>query len=201
MDSSPSALSASSPLELTSPLPPYNEDGTHPCLPIGFRFCPTGDVVIRHFVRNKVLGAPLPINPIKEIDVYLFEPEELPITMSNGDEIWMYFFVYMAEENSDRSTPKGYWKLDVSDEPIKDSDTKEIIGLKNTFIYYRKELGPNGRYKTNWTMQEFQATNIENLKDPKMKNWVICKIETVIPQEYEVKVSKKGKMSNRVHKQ
>lgn len=78
MDSSSSTLSSPFDFELPSPLPPYNEDGTHPCLPIGFRFCATGDVVIRHFVSNKVLGAPLPINPIKEIDVYLFEPDELP---------------------------------------------------------------------------------------------------------------------------
>ncbi|ONK78453.1 uncharacterized protein A4U43_C02F18940 [Asparagus officinalis] len=156
MDSSSSsspAVPSSPPSKSPSPLLPYNEDGTHPCLPLGFLFHPTGDVVIRHFLRNKVLGAPLPINPIKEIDVYLFEPDELPITISDSDERWMYFFVYMTEENSDRSTPKGYWKLDVSDELIKDPDTKEIIGLKNTFIYYRKELGPNGRYKIKWTMQ------------------------------------------------
>ncbi|ONK57916.1 uncharacterized protein A4U43_C09F5590 [Asparagus officinalis] len=195
MDSSPAVpSSSSSPSKLPSPLPPFNEDGTHPCLPWpGLRFHPAGDVVIRHFVSSKVLGAPLPINPIKEIDVYLFEPDELPVTISDGNERWMYFFMYMTEENSDRSTPKGYWKLDVSDEPIKDPDTKEIIGLKNTFIYYSKELGPNGRYKTNWTMQEFRATNLENLKDPKMKNWVVCKIQTVIPREYESKVSKRGK--------
>jgi len=81
----------------------------------------------------------------------------------------MYFFVYMTEENKERTTPGGYWKLAECNVPVEDENTKEVLALKNSFIYHTRELGPSGRYKTNWTLDEYRIKDEENLKDPKVR--------------------------------
>ena len=91
------------------------------------------------------------------------------VTMSNDTERWMYFFVYMTEENKNHTTPAGYWKVVESDVLIRDENTDEVLGLQNSFTYYTRELGPNGRYKTNWTLEEYRLKDEENLKDPKVR--------------------------------
>lgn len=164
------------------PVSRYNEDGTHPGLPAGFRFCPSAQVIVQQFLAKKVSGTEMPDSPIKELDLYRFDPEQLPITIADGRERWMYFFVFMSDENVDRSTPNGYWKVDEQDVRIKDELTKKVIGFKNSFVWYTNEIGPNRRYKTNWVMDEYRTKGIENHNDPQMKNWVLCKIGIPITQ-------------------
>jgi hypothetical protein len=48
-------------------------------LPIGYRFCPEDDELITHYLKNKLLGRPLSANIIRDIDLYEYDPDELPI--------------------------------------------------------------------------------------------------------------------------
>jgi len=48
-------------------------------LPVGFRFRPTNEEIVNHYLRNKLLGnEELVNNVIAEVDVCKLEPWELP---------------------------------------------------------------------------------------------------------------------------
>ena len=51
---------------------------THPQLPPGFRFHPTDEELVVHYLKRKVQSAPLPVSIIAEVDLYKFDPWELP---------------------------------------------------------------------------------------------------------------------------
>lgn len=50
----------------------------HPQLPPGFRFHPTDEELVVHYLKKKIASVPLPVTIIAEIDLYKFDPWELP---------------------------------------------------------------------------------------------------------------------------
>ena len=50
-------------------------------LPPGFRFHPTDEELIVHYLKNKINWTPLPVHIMAEIDLYKFDPWELPGNM------------------------------------------------------------------------------------------------------------------------
>ena len=51
-----------------------------PCaaLPPGFRFHPTDEELILHYLRKRAAAAPCPAPVIAEVDIYKFDPWDLP---------------------------------------------------------------------------------------------------------------------------
>lgn len=47
-------------------------------LPPGFRFHPTDEELILHYLRNRSASIPCPVDIIAEVDIYKFDPWELP---------------------------------------------------------------------------------------------------------------------------
>ena len=47
-------------------------------LPPGFRFHPTDEELVVHYLRRKVHSAPLPASIIPEVDVFKSDPWDLP---------------------------------------------------------------------------------------------------------------------------
>ena len=69
------------------------EDGTHPGALVGFRFCPSPEDIAQFFLPMKVSGAPMPATPIKEMDVFKYNPEDLPskfviLILTSNNESW-----------------------------------------------------------------------------------------------------------------
>ncbi|KAI4331765.1 hypothetical protein L6164_016722 [Bauhinia variegata] len=56
--------------------------------PPGFKFCPTDQELIYFYLRKKVNNENLPTNPIKEVNIYLYNPEDL----ASKDRSFMMFF-------------------------------------------------------------------------------------------------------------
>jgi len=54
--------------------------GSAPDLPPGFRFHPTDEELVVHYLKKKAASAPLPVAIIAEVDLYKFDPWELPGT-------------------------------------------------------------------------------------------------------------------------
>lgn len=52
--------------------------------PPGFRFYPSDEELIVHYLQNKVTSRPLPATLIAEVDLYKYNPWELP---------GIYFFI------------------------------------------------------------------------------------------------------------
>ena len=47
-------------------------------LPPGFRFHPTDEELIMYYLKNQATSKPCPVSIIPEVDIYKFEPWELP---------------------------------------------------------------------------------------------------------------------------
>lgn len=47
-------------------------------LPPGFRFHPTDEELIVHYLRNQTMSKPCPVSIIPEVDIYKFDPWQLP---------------------------------------------------------------------------------------------------------------------------
>ncbi|XP_052204194.1 NAC domain-containing protein 83-like [Diospyros lotus] len=155
-------------------------------LPPGFRFCPTDEELLLHYLKPKVLSTPLPAAVIPDFDVHKADPWDLPGN-STGEE--RYFFSqteakYPTGNRSNRATGSGYWKATGTDKQIVGSKNKGVVGMKKTLVFYRGKP-PTGT-KTDWVMHEYRlgpagpkaiATLALSLNSSKpVENWVICRI-------------------------
>ncbi|KAH7528154.1 transcription factor JUNGBRUNNEN 1 [Ziziphus jujuba] len=167
-----------------------HEDVDETPLP-GFRFHPTDDELVGFYLRRKVEKKPISIELIKAIDIYKYEPWDLPkATTNSGDKEW-YFFCkrgrkYKNSIRPNRVTGSGFWKATGIDKPVhsQGGEGYRCIGLKKTLVYYRGSAGKGT--KTDWMMHEFRLptgldanTNRPNAKtaDPQEAEiWTLCRI-------------------------
>ena len=108
-------------------------------LPVGFRFNPTDDELVTHFLRNRNLGKPTPFNAVKECDLYgKKEPWEIWDMFSavDGSRVVreLYFFTKLKTYNNgrriDRRVGSGTWK---KEHQLK---TPGLVGVeKSRFTY------------------------------------------------------------------
>ncbi|KAK1294961.1 NAC domain-containing protein 18 [Acorus calamus] len=88
-------------------------------LPPGFRFHPTDEELIVHYLKRKVSSSPLPARFIPDVDLCRFDPWDLP-----GDlERERYFFCvrsakYPNGSRSNRAGVSGYWKATGKDRQV-----------------------------------------------------------------------------------
>ncbi|KAJ0818451.1 putative transcription factor NAM family [Helianthus annuus] len=136
-------------------------------LPPGFRFHPTDEELIVHYLCRKSHSTS---KIIADVDIYKHEPWELPEMAMFGTKEW-YFFTprdrkYPNGSRPNRVTGNGYWKATGADKPIKSkSDT---IGIKKSLVFYAGR-GLKG-IKTNWIMHEYRHA------DSKLDDWVLCRL-------------------------
>ncbi|RZB86197.1 NAC transcription factor 25 [Glycine soja] len=108
-------------------------------LPPGFRFHLSYEELIVHYLRNKVTSSPLPASFIAEIDLYNYNPWELPTLF--GEDEW-YFFTprdrkYPNGMRPNRATTSGYWKPTGTDKPIFTSCGMKSITVKKALVFYK----------------------------------------------------------------
>lgn len=158
----------------------------------GFRFHPTDEELVGFYLQRKVDNKPLKIGLIKQIDMYKFDPWDLPKASSREGEIESYFFCrrgrkYRNSIRPNRVTGSGFWKATGIDKPIYSNGGSACIGLKKTLVYYRGTAGKGT--KTDWMMHEFRLPNSTHinasnatLSNPKSlaaeeaEVWTICRI-------------------------
>ncbi|KAA8523856.1 hypothetical protein F0562_010279 [Nyssa sinensis] len=161
-----------------------------PHLPPGFRFHPTDEELVVHYLKKKAASAPLPVAIIAEIDLYKFDPWELPAKAAFGEQEWYFFSPrdrkYPNGARPNRAATSGYWKATGTDKPILTSDGTQKVGVKKALVFYGGK--PPKGIKTNWIMHEYRLIeNKLNTKPPgsdlgnkkgslRLDDWVLCRI-------------------------
>ncbi|KAK3405208.1 hypothetical protein EUGRSUZ_K01471 [Eucalyptus grandis] len=160
-----------------------------PNLPPGFRFHPTDEELILHYLRKKMTSTPLPVSIIAEVDLYKFDPWELPGKATFGETEWYFFSPrdrkYPNGARPNRSAASGYWKATGTDKIILDSSTGKNLGVKKALVFYQGK--PPKGIKSQWIMHEYRLANSPvpiysdkaiKLKELSMRldEWVLCRI-------------------------
>ncbi|XP_062106625.1 NAC domain-containing protein 100-like [Humulus lupulus] len=148
-------------------------------LPPGFRFHPTDEELITHYLSPKVLNNRFSARAIGEVDLNKCEPWDLPWRAKMGEKEW-YFFCqkdrkYPTGLRTNRATDAGYWKATGKDKEI--FKGKTLVGMKKTLVFY-KGRAPKGE-KSNWVMHEYRLEgkySVYNLSRENKNEWVICRI-------------------------
>ncbi|KAJ6420883.1 hypothetical protein OIU84_028291 [Salix udensis] len=118
-------------------------------LPIGYRFHPTDEELVVHYLKRKVLGLPLPASVIPEFDVFQNNPSSLP-----GDLKEKRYFFCQKKLNGNQA-----------------------VGIRKTLAF--KERNHSFKKTSQWFMHEYclvglatdpKTTQIE------VGDWVACSV-------------------------
>ncbi|KAL5582314.1 hypothetical protein UlMin_014756 [Ulmus minor] len=153
----------------------------------GFRFHPTDEELVEFYLKSKVEQRSLPIELIKQVDIYKYDPWDLPRLASTGEKEW-YFYCprdrkYRNSARPNRVTGAGFWKATGTDRPIYSSSGNKCIGLKKSLVFYRGRAAKG--MKTDWMMHEFRLPSMVDSSPPKKlldksfsahDSWAICRI-------------------------
>ncbi|CAD6223462.1 unnamed protein product [Miscanthus lutarioriparius] len=143
-------------------LPPQKQPSSAPDLPPGFRFHPTDEELVVHYLKKKAASVPLPVAIIAEVDLYKFDPWELPDKATFGEQEWYFFSPrdrkYPNGARPNRAATSGYWKATGTDKPVMASGgNREKVGVKKALVFYRGK--PPKGLKTNWIMHEYRLAD------------------------------------------
>ncbi|CAA3002099.1 NAC domain-containing 83-like [Olea europaea subsp. europaea] len=150
-------------------------------LPIGFRFRPTDEELLLHYLIRKIYSLPLPATVITQLDVFSFNPWDLP-----GDLKEKRYFFSKRNRNvmnkcSSFSAGCGYWKATGQDSQIMAPGTNRVIGMKKSLVFYKYNYYRGPAFKTQWVMHQYCIQN--SLITPRLSyqkltlevgDWVVC---------------------------
>ncbi|XP_062191568.1 uncharacterized protein LOC133895340 [Phragmites australis] len=143
----------------------------------GFRFHPTDEELVSYYLKRKVLGRPLKVDAIAEVDLYKLEPWDLPARsrLRSRDSQW-YFFSRLDRKHANRArtnraTSGGYWKTTGKDREVRHGP--RIVGMKKTLVFHAGRA-PKGE-RTNWVMHEYRLEGEEAAGIPQ-DSFVVCRI-------------------------
>jgi len=149
-------------------------------LPPGFRFHPTDEELVMQYLCRKCASQPIAVPIIAEIDLYKYDPWDLPGLASYGEKEWYFFSPrdrkYPNGSRPNRAAGRGYWKATGADKPI---GHPKPVGIKKALVFYAGKA-PKGE-KTNWIMHEYRLADVDRSARKKTNNlrlddWVLCRI-------------------------
>ncbi|XP_042519608.1 NAC domain-containing protein 2-like [Macadamia integrifolia] len=148
-------------------------------LPPGFRFHPTDEELVMHYLCRKCAAQSIGVPIIAEIDLYKYNPWQLPGLALYGEKEWYFFSPrdrkYPNGSRPNRAAGTGYWKATGADKPI---GHPKPIGIKKALVFYSGKA-PRGE-KTNWIMHEYRLADVDRSARKKnslrLDDWVLCRI-------------------------
>ncbi|XP_076933321.1 NAC domain-containing protein 21/22-like [Bidens hawaiensis] len=144
-------------------------------LPPGFRFYPSDEELVCHYLYKKIANEDVLKGTLVEIDLHVCEPWQLPEVAKLNSSEWYFFSFrdrkYATGYRTNRATKTGYWKATGKDRTVVDPKTGVLAGMRKTLVFYRNRA-PNG-IKTGWIMHEFR---LENPHVPPKEDWVLCRV-------------------------
>ncbi|KAJ7513519.1 hypothetical protein O6H91_23G002700 [Diphasiastrum complanatum] len=155
-------------------------------LPPGFRFHPTDEELVVHYLSRKISPRPYgPIPIIADVNLYKFDPWDLPQQATFGEKEWYFFSPrdkkYPNGARPNRAAASGYWKATGTDKPVLTCGGTQKIGIKKALVFYTGRA-PRG-VKTNWIMHEYRLAESDTKASAarrkgslKLDDWVLCRI-------------------------
>lgn len=149
-------------------------------LPPGFRFHPNDEELVMHYLIRKCASQSISVPIIADIDLYKFDPWQLPGMALYGEKEWYFFSPrdrkYPNGSRPNRAAGTGYWKATGADKPI---GKPKAVGIKKALVFYAGKA-PRG-VKTNWIMHEYRLANVDRSAGKRSNNlrlddWVLCRI-------------------------
>lgn len=122
----------------------------------GFRFSPTDEELISHYLKKKIQGSEKSVEVIAEVEICKYEPWDLPAkSIIESENEWFFFSPrgrkYPNGSQSKRATEYGYWKATGKERIVKSGST--LIGSKRTLVFHIGRA-PKGE-RTEWIMHEY----------------------------------------------
>ncbi|KAJ4953228.1 hypothetical protein NE237_030060 [Protea cynaroides] len=138
------------------------DEHDHDMVMPGFRFHPTEEELVEFYLRRKVEGKRFNVELITFLDLYRYDPWELPALAAIGEKEWFFYVPrdrkYRNGDRPNRVTTSGYWKATGADRMIR-TETLRSIGLKKTLVFYSGKA-PKG-IRTSWIMNEYRLPQHE----------------------------------------
>ncbi|KAH8509919.1 hypothetical protein Peur_051649 [Populus x canadensis] len=152
-----------------------DDDHEHDMVMPGFRFRPTEEELIEFYLRRKVEGKHFNVELITFLDLYSYDPWELPALAAIGEKEWFFYVPrdrkYRNGDRPNRVTTSGYWKATGADRMIR-AENSRSIGLKKTLVFYSGKA-PKG-IRTSWIMNEYRLPQHETERYQKAEISLCC---------------------------
>ncbi|CAN4115454.1 unnamed protein product [Withania somnifera] len=147
-------------------------------LPPGYRFVPTDEELLKHYLANKVHYQPFPALLVEDIhakEFYKKSPDTLVKNMCTEEE-W-YFFIHQDEyfrgdivQIRIVGNEIGVWQCFGKEFPIYNAEG-DLVGFKVNFKYYSKSAKKN-----KWTMEKYRLTSECGTHEDEIEEWVLGRI-------------------------
>ncbi|KAK9030646.1 hypothetical protein V6N11_032063 [Hibiscus sabdariffa] len=138
------------------------DEHEHDMVMPGFRFHPTEEELVEFYLRRKVEGKRFNVDLITFLDLYRYDPWELPALAAIGEKEWFFYVPrdrkYRNGDRPNRVTTSGYWKATGADRMIRGENSRSI-GLKKTLVFYSGKA-PKG-IRSSWIMNEYRLPHHE----------------------------------------
>lgn len=145
-------------------------------LPIGFRFHPTDEELVVHYLKRKIFSLPLPASIIPELNVFQTLPWDLPGDLNERK----YFFSKRNgnEKRYRRVDGFGFWKAIGKEKQIVASGGNKAVGIKSTLVFC--EGNRHHVSRTRWIMHEYRLVGSETTPLQNsimiMDDWVVYRV-------------------------
>ncbi|XP_057509958.1 NAC domain-containing protein 71-like [Actinidia eriantha] len=148
-------------------------------LPPGFRFHPTDEELVGYYLKRKVEGLAIELEVIPVIDLYKFDPWELPEKsfLPKRDMEWFFFCPrdrkYPNGSRTNRATRAGYWKATGKDRKV--DCQSSVTGYRKTLVFYRGRAPMGDR--TDWVMHEYRLCDNLSQGSPSFQGaFALCRV-------------------------
>ncbi|KAK6269056.1 hypothetical protein QUC31_013216 [Theobroma cacao] len=150
----------------------YYDESMMTMVPWGYRFVPTDEDLILHYLSNKAKGEALPCQGITDCEIYGDEDKEPWKIFGRTSAEKFYVFIKLKKKDKgkriERRAGRGTWKGQRTD-PVMDSENNPI-GFKKLFVFEIKDEDSNNvkRCHGHWLMYEYSL--------PTETDYVLCAI-------------------------
>ncbi|KAL0550160.1 hypothetical protein IC582_014663 [Cucumis melo] len=144
-------------------------------LPIGFRFRPTEEELITHYLRNKILGRQSLVQYIPQIDLFNYDPWDLRKFSLLESDNYEWFFFRSLTSKTKRTTSSGCWRSTGDDKRIMARGTNNVIATRKILVFYRGR-GKDAE-KTKWVIHEYYLQQDTNGISSSQLPFVVCRLK------------------------